>query len=41
MTLIDLDELRKFPVRLGNYDKEHGSEEFVLDVSTVLFADMK
>ena len=36
MTLIDLDELKKFPVRLDNYDKEHGSEEFVLGIEAVL-----
>ena len=36
MTLIDLDELKKFPIRADNYDKENGSEAFVLGIEAVL-----
>lgn len=34
--LISLDELNKFPIRLDHYDKEHGSEVFVLGIESVL-----
>ena len=34
--LIDADELNKFPIRLDHYDKEHGSEDFVLGIESVL-----
>lgn len=36
MRLIDADELNKFPIRLDHYDKEHGSEDFVLGIESVL-----
>lgn len=36
MRLIDADELNKFPIRLDHYDKEHGSEVFVLGIESVL-----
>ena len=34
--LIDADELNKFPIRLDNYDTEHGSEVYVFGVEAVL-----
>ena len=34
--LIDADLLMKFPIRLDNYDKEHGNEHFVLGIESVL-----
>ena len=34
--LIDADELNKFPIRIGHYDKEHGDEDFVLGIESVL-----
>ena len=34
--LISLDELNKFPIRLDHYDKEHGDEDFVLGIESVL-----
>ena len=34
--LIDADELNKFPIRIDHYDKEHGSEDFVLGIESVL-----
>lgn len=34
--LIDADELNKYPIRLDHYDKEHGSEVFVLGIESVL-----
>ena len=34
--LISLDELNKFPIRLDRYDKEHGSEDFVFGIESVL-----
>ena len=34
--LIDADELNKFPIRLDHCDKEHGSEDFVLGIESVL-----
>lgn len=34
--LISLDELNKYPIRLDHYDKEHGSEAFVLGIESVL-----
>ena len=36
MRLVDADELNKFPIRLDHYDKEHGSEDFVLGIESVL-----
>ena len=36
MRLIDADELNKFPIRIGHYDKEHGDEDFVLGIESVL-----
>ena len=36
MRLIDADELNKFPIRLDHYDREHGSEDFVLGIESVL-----
>lgn len=33
---IALSELQKFPIRKDHYDKEHGSENFVFGVETVL-----
>ena len=36
MRLIDADELNKFPIRLDHYDKEHGSEDFVFGIESVL-----
>ena len=36
MHLIDLDELKKFPIRADNYDKEHGNENFVMGIEAVL-----
>ena len=34
--LIDADELNKFPIRLDNYDKEHGNEHYVFGIEAVL-----
>lgn len=34
--LIYLDELLKFPIRIDHYDKEHGNENFVFGIETVL-----
>lgn len=34
--LISLDELNKFPIRLDQYDKEHGDKAFVLGIESVL-----
>ena len=34
--LIDADALNKFPIRLDHCDKEHGSEDFVLGIESVL-----
>lgn len=36
MHLIDLDELKKFPIRRDNYDKEHGDENYILGIEAVL-----
>ena len=36
MRLIDANALNKFPIRLDHYDKEHGSEDFVLGIESVL-----
>ena len=36
MRLINADELNKYPIRLDHYDKEHGSEVFVLGIESVL-----
>ena len=34
--LIDADKLNKFPIRLDNYDKEHGNEHYVFGIEAVL-----
>ena len=34
--LIDADALNKFPIRLDHCDKEHGNEDFVLGIESVL-----
>ena len=34
--LIDADDLNKFPIRIDHYDKEHGNEDFVLGIESVL-----
>lgn len=34
--LINADALMKFLIRIDHYDKEHGSEDFVLGIETVL-----
>lgn len=40
MRLIDLDELKEYPIRLGHYDKIHGNIHFVYGVESVLeYAD--
>ena len=36
MRLINLDELLTYPIRRSNYDKEHGSGEFINGVESVL-----
>lgn len=36
MRLINADDLNKYPIRLDHYDKEHGSEVFVLGIESVL-----
>lgn len=36
MRLINLDELLAYPIRRNSYDKEHGSEEFINGVESVL-----
>lgn len=36
MRLINLDSLLSYPIRRSNYDKEHGSEEFINGVESVL-----
>ena len=33
---IKLEELMKFPIRRNHYDKEHGSEDFIYGIETVL-----
>lgn len=33
---IELEELMKFPIRRGHYDKEHGNEDFICGIETVL-----
>lgn len=33
---IDLDELLKYPIRINNYDKEHGDVNFVYGIESVL-----
>ena len=33
---IKLEELMKFPVRRNHYDKEHGNEDFICGIETVL-----
>ena len=34
--LIDREALLKYPIRINNYDKEHGNEHFVLGIESVL-----
>ena len=34
--LIDREALMKYPIRINNYDKEHGNEHFVLGIESVL-----
>ena len=34
--LIDRQAVLEFPIRLTNYDKEHGDERFVLGIESVL-----
>ena len=36
MTLIDLDELRKYPFRYDNYDRKNGSPHFIAGGESVL-----
>ena len=33
---INLEELMNFPIRLNHYDKEHGNEDFIYGIETVL-----
>ena len=33
---INLEELMKFPIRQNHYDKEHGNEDFICGIETVL-----
>lgn len=33
---IDREELMKFPIRRNHYDKEHGNEDFICGIETVL-----
>ena len=33
---IKLEELMRFPIRRNHYDKEHGSEDFIYGIETVL-----
>ncbi len=36
MTLIDLDRLREYPIRLNHYDRKNGDVNFVLGIESVL-----
>lgn len=36
MRLVDLDQLLNFPIRMNNYDKEHGNEHFIYGIETAL-----
>lgn len=36
MVLIDLDEIKKYPIRLNSYDKEHGDKNFVLGIESLM-----
>lgn len=36
MAYIKLEDLQKFPIRKDHYDKEHGSEDFIFGVESVL-----
>ena len=36
MEYIKLEELMKFPIRRNHYDKEHGNEDFICGIETVL-----
>ena len=36
MTLIDLEELRKYPFRYDNYDRKNGSPHFIAGGESVL-----
>ena len=33
---INLEEMMKFPIRRNHYDKEHGNEDFICGIETVL-----
>lgn len=33
---VNLEEIRKFPIRIDNYDKVNGSEVFVLGIESVM-----
>ena len=33
---IKLEDLMKFPIRRNHYDKEHGNEDFICGIETVL-----
>ena len=33
---VEREALRRFPIRLNHYDKEHGNEHFVLGIESVL-----
>ena len=33
---INLEELMNFPIRRNHYDKEHGNEDFICGIETVL-----
>ena len=33
---IEREELMKFPIRRNHYDKEHGNEDFICGIETVL-----
>ena len=34
--LIDANELAKFPIRIDNYDREHGNADFVFGIETLM-----
>lgn len=36
MNLIDLDDLKKFPIRNNHYDEEHGDLKFVLGIESLM-----
>lgn len=33
---IERDEILKYPIRINHYDKEHGNEDFVLGIESVI-----